>query len=83
MVDLNRMTREFLLGESTKPSMESYIQSVLETLSAIMPGSQRDMRRVEVAKSNLREVRRQCRKMQEQIRVLEEQVNILEENKES
>jgi hypothetical protein len=83
MVDLNRMTREFLLGESTKPSMESYIQSVLETLGAIMPGSQRDRRRVEVAKSNLREVRRQCRKMQEQIRVLEEQVNILEENKES
>jgi len=83
MVDLNRMTREFLLGESTKPSMESYIQSVLETLGTIMPGSQRDMRRVEVAKSNLREVRRQCRKMQEQIRVLEEQVNILEENKES
>ena len=83
MVDLNRMTREFLLGESTKPSMESYIQSVLETLSAIMPGSQRDRRRGEVAKSNLREVRRQCRKMQEQIRVLEEQVNILEENKES
>ena len=83
MVDLNRMTREFLLGESVKPSMESYVQSVLETLNAIMPGSQRDKRRVEVAKSNLREVRRQCRKMQEQIKVLEEQVNILEENKES
>jgi|TARA_R110000824_G_C14783771_1_gene632310 hypothetical protein len=83
MVDLNRMTREFLLGESVKPSMESYVQSVLETLNAIMPGSQRDTRRVEIAKSNLREVRRQCRKMQEQIRVLEEQVNILEENKES
>jgi hypothetical protein len=48
-----------------------------------MPRSQRDTRRVEIAKSNLNEVRRHCRKMQEQIKVLEEQVKILEENKES
>jgi len=83
MADLNRMTRKFLLGESTKPSVQTYIQSISETLNAIIPRSQKDMRRVEIAKSNLQEVRRHCRKMQEQIRVLEEQVNILEENKES
>jgi hypothetical protein len=83
MVDLNRLTREFLLGESKKPSVETYIQSISETLGAIMPRSQRNIRRVEIAKSNLNEVRRHCRKMQEQIKVLEEQVNILEENKES
>jgi flagellar biosynthesis chaperone FliJ len=77
------MTREFLLGEAQKPSVESYIQSILETLNAVIPRSQRDTRRVELAKSNLSEVRRHCRKMQEQIKVLEEQVNILEENKES
>ena len=82
MVDLNRLTREFLLGEGKKPSVETYIQSFSETLAAIMPRSQRDIRRVEIAKSNLNEVRRHCRKMQEQIKVLEEQVNILEENKE-
>jgi len=83
MVDLNRMTREFLLGESKKPSVETYIQSISETLNAIMPHSQRDTRRVAIAVSNLNEVRRHCRKMPEQIKVLEEQVNILEENKES
>ncbi len=83
MVDLNRLTREFLLGEGKKPSVETYIQSISETLAAIMPRSQRDIRRVEIAKSNLNEVRRHCRKMQEQIKVLEEQVNILEENKEN
>ena len=82
MVDLNRMTREFLLGETKKPSVETYIQSISETLSAIIPRSQRDSRRVEIAKSNLKEVRRHCRKMQEQIKVLEEHVNIQEENKE-
>jgi len=83
MVDLNRMTREFLLGESKKPGVETYIQSIAETLNAIVPRSQRDTRRVEIAKSNLQEVRRHCRKMQEQIRVLEEQVIILDENKEN
>lgn len=76
------MTREFLLGEAQKPSVETYIQSIAETLNAIIPRTQRDSRRVEIAKSNLHEVRRHCRKMQEQIKVLEEQVNILEENKE-
>ena len=81
MVDLNRLTREFLLGEGKRPAVESYIQSIGETLNAIIPRSQKDMRRVEIAKSNLQEVRRHCRKMQEQIRVLEEQVTVLEENK--
>ena len=83
MVDLNRLTREFLLGESKKPSVETYIQSIAETLNAIMPRSQRDTRRVVIASSNFPAVRRHCRKMQEQIKVLEEQVNILEENKEN
>ena len=83
MVDLNRMTRAFLLDEAKKPSVETYIQSISETLNAIISRSQKDTRRVEIAKSNLQEVRRHCRKMQEQIKVLEEQVNILEEVKES
>ena len=82
MVDLNRLTREFLLGEVKRPAVESYIQSISETLNAIIPRSQKDMRRVELAKANLTEVRRHCRKMQEQISVLEEQLTILEENKE-
>jgi hypothetical protein len=82
MVDLNRLTREFLLGEVKRPGVESYIQSISEILNAIMPRSQKDMRRVEIARSNLQEVRRHCRKMQEQISVLEEQLTILEESKE-
>jgi hypothetical protein len=80
-MDLNRMTRNFLLGESKRPAVESYIQSILETLNAVMPRSQRDTRRIEMAKTNLREVRKYCRTMQEQIQVLEEQVNLLEESK--
>jgi|10_taG_2_1085330.scaffolds.fasta_scaffold505448_2 hypothetical protein len=82
MANLSRMTRNFLLGEWKKPTVESYLQSIFETLNAVQPRSRRDERRVEMAKTNLREVRKHCRKMQEQIQVLEEQVTLLEENKE-
>jgi len=82
MVDLNRMTREFLLGEASKPSVYSYIQSISETLDSIIPKTQRDMRRVEMAKTNLREVKREFRRVNEQLQILEERVTLLEENKE-
>jgi len=82
MVDLNRITREFLLGESKKPSVYSYIQSISETLDSIVPKTQRDTRRVEMAKTNLREVRREFRRVNEQLQILEERVNLLEENRE-
>ena len=78
---LRRMTREFLLGESKPPSLASYIQSVSEVLESVVPRTQRDGRKIEVAKANLKEVRRHTRRLQERVNVLEEQVKILEENK--
>ena len=81
-MDFRRMTREFLLGEARAPSLASYIQSVSEVLESVMPNTQRDRRKIEVAKANLKEVRRHTRRLQERVNVLEEQVQILEENKE-
>ena len=82
MTDLRRMTREFLLGESKAPSLASYIQSISEVLNSITPRSRTDERRIEVAKANIKEVRRHSRRMQERVNVLEEQVKVLEESKE-
>ena len=76
------MTREFLLGEVKAPSMASYIQSVSEVLTAITPRSRTDERRIEVARANLKEVKRHMRRLQERVTVLEEQVQVLEESKE-
>jgi polyhydroxyalkanoate synthesis regulator phasin len=81
MTDLRRMTREFLLGEVRAPSLGSYLQSIAEALGAITPRSMRDSRRIEIAKSNLREVRRYTRRLQERVTLLEEQVQVLEESK--
>jgi len=80
-VDYRRMTREFLMGESKAPSLASYIQSVSEVLQCITPRSRTDERRIEVAKANLKEVRRHSRRLQERVNILEEQVKILEESK--
>jgi hypothetical protein len=82
MTDLRRMTREFLMGEGKAPSLVSYIQSVSEVLNSITPRSRTDERRIEVAKANLKEVKRHSRRLQERVNVLEEQVKVLEESKE-
>ena len=82
MVDLNRVTRNFLLGEvKNTPSVYSYIQSITETLDSIVPKTQRDTRRLEMAKTNLREVKREFRRINERMQVLEERVQVVEENK--
>ena len=71
-MDFRRMTREFLLGESKPPSLASYIQSVSEVLESVVPRTQRDGRKIEVAKANLKEVRRHTRRLEEQVKILEE-----------
>ena len=81
MTDFNRMTREFLLGESKKPSVQSCIQSISETLDSIIPRSKRDSLKLEMARSNLREIKREFRRTNERLNVLEEQVKVLEENR--
>lgn len=82
MTDLRRMTREFLMGEGHSPTMTSYIQSISEVLHSITPRSRTDERRIEMARQNLKEVRRCARRLEERVGVLEEQVKILEESKE-
>lgn len=82
MTDLRRMTREFLLGERQAPSLASYLQSIAEVLDLVTPRSQRDEGRIDMAKKNLKEVRRYTRRLQERVTLLEEQVHVLEESKE-
>ena len=79
MIDLRKMTREFLLGEGKGPDWKAYIQSIEEALGAIKIRSQRDNRRVELARHNLKEIKRYMRRMEEQVTVLEEKLKVLEE----
>lgn len=58
---------------------QALVQSIEEALSSIRTSSLRDNRRVELAKHNLREIKRHLRKANERIETLEEQLRILEE----
>ena len=81
-MNLNDMTRRFLMDESKAPSIQSYIQSLKEIIAGIRPRSAVDERRLEMAQSHLREIKRYHRQMQEKISLLEEHVKVLEEGKE-
>ena len=82
MLDLDGITRRFLLGESkTLVGVASYIQNLSEILSQLQPRSQTDSRRMEIAKENLREIKRHVRKLEEKVTLLEEHINLLEEEK--
>ena len=58
---------------------QALVQSIEEALSSIRTSSLRDNRRVELAKHNLKEIKRHLRKANERIETLEEQLRILEE----
>ena len=82
-MDLDNMTRRFLMGESrSAPSVHSYLQSLKEILTSIRPSTTADSRRLEMAQQQLNEIRRYTRKLNEKLMSLEEQVKVLEEHKE-
>tara|TARA_Y100000310_G_C20396783_1_gene675471 strand:+ start:355 stop:636 length:282 start_codon:yes stop_codon:yes gene_type:complete len=77
---LNTITRQFLLGESSQPSVHSFIQALGETITKFKPKTQTEQRRVEMAKNQLKEIKRRVRRLEEQVNVLQEQLKILEES---
>lgn len=80
---LNNISWNFIkLEENVSPSVLSYLQSLSETLNTLRPSSTSDKRRLEIAKSHLKEVKKHVNKLEEQVYSLEEKVKLLEENKE-
>lgn len=81
---LNKITWNFIkLEENVSPSVLSYLQSLSETLSNLRPSSTSDKRRVEIAKSHLKEVKKHVNKLEEQVYKLEEKIKLLEETKDN
>lgn len=79
-VNLRDMTKKFLLGESkSTPSLNSYIQSLTEILDSLKPKTKTEGRRIEIAKEQLSQIRKQTRILNERVSLLEERLNILEE----
>jgi len=81
-MNLNDMTRRFLLREEKSKSAMTYLQALKETIDSLRPRTQSDYRRIEIAKQHIAEVRKITRKLQERVILLEEQVKVLGEGRE-
>tara|TARA_R110000824_G_scaffold153926_15_gene325775 strand:+ start:2712 stop:2963 length:252 start_codon:yes stop_codon:yes gene_type:complete len=81
-IDLNAMTRRFLLGEGAKrPTLRAYVETVVRILDEIRPKSQKEDRKISMARQHLLEIKSLTRVLENQIIKLEEQVKLLEEGK--
>jgi hypothetical protein len=86
-MSVERDWQKYLLNEEAERDIFMYIQALQEAISFFKPRSMKENRRLNLVRSNLREIKRHARRMENKVSVLEEKLNILEEqlneNKES
>lgn len=79
-IDLRRMTRKFVMGESKDNyNVFTYIQALQETLKNFRPKSKTESRRLNIARDQLKEIKRHTRKLQNEVELLQEKLVLLEE----
>jgi|TARA_R110000824_G_scaffold11540_2_gene50331 hypothetical protein len=80
-VDLNRLTRQFLMNEEQIPDdVFTLIQGLGDVLANFSPRTMAEKRRVNLAKKQLKEIKYHARKMYNKVSILEEKLNVLEES---
>ena len=80
-VSLNSEWRSFLNESLDEKTIFTYIQGLQEIISNLKPRTMTEKRRLQIAKTHLREVKRLARRMENEMSVLQEKLNILEESK--
>ena len=81
-MSLDSQWRDFLLNEELdERSIFTYIQGLQEIISNLKPRTVTEKRRLQLAKTHLREVKRFARRMENEVTVLQEKLNILEESR--
>ena len=73
--------RNFLNEDISEKNIFTYIQGLQEIISNLKPRTMTEKRRLQIAKTHLREVKRFARRMENEMSVLQEKLNILEESK--
>lgn len=79
-VSLNSDWQAFLSESLDEKTIFTYIQGLQEIISNLNPRTMTEKRRLSLAKSHLKEVKRYARRMQNEMNVLNEKLNILEES---
>jgi len=80
-MSLDSQWRDFLNESLDEKNIFTYIQGLQEIISNLKPRTITEKRRLQIAKTHLREVRRFARRMQNDMSVLQEKLNLLEESK--
>ena len=80
-MSLNSDWQKFLTENLDEKNIFTYIQGLQEIISNLKPRTMTEKRRLQIAKTHLREVKRFARRMQNDMSVLQEKLNILEESK--
>ena len=80
-MSLNSDWQKFLTERLDEKNIFTYIQGLQEIISNLKPRTMTEKRRLQIAKTHLREVKRFARRMETEMSVLQEKLNILEESK--
>ncbi len=80
-MSLNSDWQDFLNESLDEKNIFTYIQGLQEIISNLKPRTMTEKRRLQIAKTHLREVKRFARRMENDMAVLQEKLNILEEVK--
>ena len=81
-MSLNSEWQKYLSEGIDEKNIFTYIQGLQEIISNLKPRTLTEKRRLQLAKTHLREVKRFARRMENEAIVLQEKLNILEESKE-
>lgn len=80
-MSLNSDWQKFLTESLDEKNIFTYIQGLQEIISNLKPRSMAETRRLQIAKTHLREVKRFARRMENEMSILQEELNILKESK--
>jgi|TARA_R100001163_G_C4868847_1_gene71620 hypothetical protein len=79
-MSLNSDWQDFLNESLDEKNIFTYIQGLQEIISNLKPRSMTEKRRLQLAKTHLREVKKFARRMESDMSILQEKLNILEES---
>ena len=80
-MSLNSDWQKFLTESLDEKNIFTYIQGLQEIISNLKPRTMTEKRRLQIAKTHLREVKSFAKRMENAMSVLQEKLNILEESK--
>ena len=83
-MSIDNQWKEFILNESSEDkTIFSYLQGLKEVIFNFKPKTITEKRRIELARTQLREISKYAKRMENKIYTLQEQLTILEESKDS